>query len=62
MATDVAMSENHGVELRMENINDAQCALVVRDGNAAARVEAGGKRGAEKCKISLEIQVKQSAR
>lgn len=59
LAADVITPEDHGIELRMTNINDAQCALTVKDGKAAARVEVGGKRGAEKCKIVLKIQVKQ---
>ena len=59
LSLDVTTPEDHGIELRMTNINDAQCALTVKDGKAAARVEVGGKRGAEKCKIVLKIQVKQ---
>ena len=44
------------------NINDAQCVLTVKDGKAAARAEVGGKRGSEKCKIVLKIQVQQGTR
>ena len=50
------------IELRMTNINDAQCVLTVKDGKAAARAEVGGKRGSEKCKIVLKIQVQQGTR
>ena len=46
----------------MTNINDAQCVLTVKDGKAAARAEVGGKRGSEKCKIVLKIQVQQGTR
>lgn len=62
MAADVTTREDRGIELRMTNINDVQCALTVKDGNAAARVEVGGKRGTEKCKIVLKIQVQQGTR
>ena len=36
--------------------------LTVKDGKAAARAEVGGKRGSEKCKIVLKIQVQQGTR
>lgn len=56
MAADVTTPEDCGIELRMTNINDTQCTITVKNGEAAARVEVGGKRGAEKCKIVLKIQ------
>ena len=59
MAADTTSPEDSVIELRMTNINDAQCVLTVKDGKAAARVEVGGKRGSEKCKIVLKIQKQQ---
>ena len=50
------------IELRMTNINDAQCAISVKNGTAAASANVGGKRGAEKCKIVLKIQEQQGSR
>lgn len=62
MAADTTSPEDSVIELRMTNINDAQCVLTVKDGKAAARAEVGGKRGSEKCKIVLKIQVQQGTR
>ena len=59
MAADTTSPEDSVIELSMTNINDAQCVLTVKDGKAAARVEVGGKRGSEKCKIVLKIQKQQ---
>lgn len=61
VAADATTPENRVIELRMTNINNAQCALTMKDGKAAARVEVGGKPGAEKCRIVLKIQVQQEA-
>ena len=47
MAADTTSPEDSVIELRMTNINDAQCVLTVKDGKAAARAEVGGKRGPE---------------
>ena len=54
--------EDNAIELRMTNINDAQCTITVKNGNAAASAKVGGKFGAEKCKIVMEIQVQQGTR
>lgn len=56
MAADISSIEDGVIELRMTNINDAQCAISVKNGTAAASANVGGKRGAEKCKIVLKIQ------
>ena len=45
----------------MENINDAQCVLTVQNGKASASASVTGRRGAERCKIVLEIQKKQGS-
>lgn len=44
------------IEVRMDNINDARCVMVVDNGKASARVNVTGRQGAEKCKINLKIQ------
>lgn len=62
MAADVTSPEDNAIELRMTNINDAQCTITVKNGNAAASAKVGGKFGAEKCKIVMEIQVQQGTR
>lgn len=62
MAADMSFPEDGTIELRMTNINDAQCAISVQNGTAAASANVGGKRGAEKCKIVLKIQEKQGSR
>ena len=62
MAADISSIEDGVIELRMTNINDAQCAISVKNGTAAASANVGGKRGAEKCKIVLKIQEQQGSR
>lgn len=62
MAADVTTPEDCGIELRMTNINDAQCTITVKNGEAAASAKAGGKFDSEKCKIVLKIQVKQGTK
>ena len=62
MAADISSIEDGVIELRMTNINDAQCAISVKNGTAAASANVGGKRGAEKCKIVLQIQEQQGSR
>ena len=56
MAADMPSPENAAIEIRMVNINDAQCAISVQNGTASASANVSGKRGAEKCKIVLKIQ------
>lgn len=48
-----------GISFYMENINDAHCVLTVQNGKASSLVSVTGRRGAERCKIVLEIQKKQ---
>ena len=62
MADDISSIEDGVIEFRMTNINDAQCAISVKNGTAAASANVGGKRGAEKCKIVLKIQEQQGSR
>lgn len=50
-----------GISFYMENINDAQCVLTVQNGKASASASVTGRRGAERCKIVLEIQKKQGS-
>mgnify|MGYP005963982747 FL=1 len=57
-AADVAASDPE-ISFYMENINDAQCVLTVQNGKASASASVTGRRGAERCKIVLEIQKKQ---
>ena len=58
--TDVAASDPE-ISFYMENINDAQCVLTVQNGKASASASVTGRRGAERCKIVLEIQKKQGS-
>lgn len=44
MAADISSIEDGVIELRMTNINDAQCAISVKNGTAAASANVGGKR------------------
>ena len=59
-AADVAASDPE-ISFYMENINDAQCVLTVQNGKASASASVTGRRGAERCKIVLEIQKKQGS-
>ena len=52
-----ASAPDPGISFYMESINDAQCVLTVQNGKASA----SGRRGAERCKIVLEIQKKQGS-
>ena len=54
-----AAAPDPGISFYMENINDAQCVLTVQNGKASASASVTGRRGAERCKIVLEIQKKQ---
>lgn len=62
MAADTTSPEDSVIEPRMTNINDAQCTITVKNGEAAALVEVGGKRGSEKCKIVMKIQEQQGTK
>lgn len=61
-ATEMTFTEDSVIESRMTNINDAQCTLTIKDGEAVASASVGGKRGSEKCKITVKIQVQQGTR
>ena len=50
-----ASAPDPGISFYMENINDAQCVLTVQNGKASASASVTGRRGAERCKIVLEI-------
>ena len=56
-----ASAPDPGISFYMENINDAQCVLTVQNGKASASASVTGRRGAERCKIVLEIQKKQGS-